>query len=100
MNNDGLKPKIVKIDGGMVSNNWFAQFLSDILNIKVIRPTISETTALGVALIAGYQIGLYNSLHSISKKWRINRKFTPKMKKKQRIDLLKGWQQAIKRTLV
>ena len=100
MNNDGLKPKIVKIDGGMVSNNWFAQFLSDILNIKVIRPTISETTALGVALIAGYQIGLYNSLHSISKKWRINRKFTPKMMKKQRIDLLKGWQQAIKRTLV
>ena len=100
MNNDGLKPKIVKIDGGMVSNNWFAQFLSDILDIKVIRPSISETTALGVALIAGYQIGLYNSLHSISKKWRINRKFTPKMMKKQRIDLLKGWQQAIKRTLV
>ena len=100
MNNDGLKPKIVKIDGGMVSNNWFAQFLSDILDIKVIRPSISETTALGVALIAGYQIGLYNSLHSISKKWRINRKFTPKMTKKQRIDLLKGWQQAIKRTLV
>ena len=100
MNNDGLKPKIVKIDGGMVSNNWFAQFLSDILDIKVLRPTISETTALGAALIAGYQIGLYNSLHSISKKWRINRKFTPKMKKKQRIDLLKGWQQAIKRTLV
>ena len=100
MNKDGLKPKIVKIDGGMVSNNWFAQFLSDILDIKVIRPTISETTALGVALIAGYQIGIYNSLHSISKKWRINRKFTPKMRKKQRIDLLKGWQQAIKRTLV
>jgi len=55
---------------------------------------------LGAALIAGYQIGLYSSLHSISKKWRIDRKFTPKMKKKQRIDLLKGWQQAIKRTLV
>ena len=100
MNNDGLRPKIVKIDGGMVSNNWFAQFLSDILGIKVIRPTISETTALGAALIAGYQIGLYSSLHSISKKWRIDRKFSPKMKKKQRIDLLKGWQQAIKRTLV
>ena len=100
MNNDGLKPKVVKVDGGMVSNNWFSQFLSDILGIKVIRPKISETTALGAALIAGYQIGLYNSLHSISKKWRIDRKFTPKMKKKQRIDLLKGWQQAIKRTLV
>jgi len=100
MNNDGLKPKIIKIDGGMVSNNWFAQFLSDILDVKVIRPTISETTALGVALIAGYQIGLYNSFHSISKKWKIDRNFSPKMSKKQRIELLKGWQQAIKRTLV
>jgi glycerol kinase len=100
MNNDGLKPKIIKIDGGMASNNWFAQFLSDILDIKVIRPAISETTALGVALIAGYQIGLYNSFHSISKKWKIDRNFSPKMSKKQRIELLKGWQQAIKRTLV
>jgi glycerol kinase len=100
MNNDGLKPKIVKIDGGMALNNWLAQFLSDILSVKVVRPKISETTALGAALIAGYQIGLYNSLHSISKKWRIDRKFTPKMKKRQRIGLLKGWQQAIKRTLV
>ena len=84
MNNDGLKPKIVKIDGGMVSNNWFAQFLSDILAVKVIRPTISETTALGAALIAGYQIGLYSSIYSISKKWKIDRKFTPKIKKKRR----------------
>ena len=100
MNNDGLKPKIVKIDGGMVSNNWFAQFLSDILAVKVIRPTISETTALGAALIAGYQIGLYSSIHSISKKWKIDRKFTPKIKKKRRIELLKGWKQAIKRTLI
>ena len=78
MNNDGLKPKIVKIDGGMASNNWLAQFLSDILSVKVVRPIISETTALGAALIAGYQIGLYNSFHSISKKWRIDRKFTLK----------------------
>ena len=100
MDNDGLKPKIVKMDGGMASNNWFAQFLSDILGIKVIRPIISETTALGAALTAGYQIGLFNSLHSISKKWKIDRKFVPKMRKKQRIELLKGWQQAIKRTLV
>ena len=100
MNNDGLKPKIVKIDGGMASNNWFAQFLSDILGIKVIRPSVYETTALGAALIAGYQMGLFNSFHSISKKWKIDRKFVPKMRKKQRIELLKGWQQAIKRTLV
>ena len=100
MKNDGMKPKIVKIDGGMASNNWFAQFLSDILDIKVIRPRNYETTALGVALVSAYQIGLFKSLHTISKKWKIDRKFSPKMSKKQRIDLLKGWQQAIKRTLV
>ena len=53
MNKDGLKPKIVKVDGGMVANNWFTQFLADIINLKVVRPKILETTALGVALLAG-----------------------------------------------
>ena len=100
MKNDGLKPKTIKIDGGMAGNNWFAQFLSNILGIKVIRPMTYETTALGVAFMAGYQIGIYNSLSSISKKWKIDRKFTTKMNKTKRTNLLKGWQQAIKRTLV
>ena len=95
-----LKPKTIKIDGGMAGNNWFAQFLSNILGIKVIRPMTYETTALGVAFMAGYQIGIYNSLSSISKKWKIDRKFTTKMNKTKRTNLLKGWQQAIKRTLV
>jgi glycerol kinase len=100
MNNDGLKPKIVKVDGGMVSNNWFSQFLSDILGIKVIRPKIQETTALGAAFMAGYYIGVFNSLSSISKNWKIDRVFTSKINKTSRSNLLKGWQQAIKRTLV
>jgi len=100
MNNDGLKPKIVKVDGGMVSNNWFSQFLADILAIKVIRPKIQETTALGAAFIAGYQIEVYKSFHSISKKWKIDKRFSPKINKSNRSNLLKGWQQAIKRTLV
>jgi glycerol kinase len=100
MNNDGLKPKVVKVDGGMISNSWFSQFLSDILGIKVIRPKIQETTALGAAFIAGYQIGIFKSLGSISKKWKIDKKFSPKINKTSRFKLLKGWQQAIKRTLV
>ena len=49
MRKDGSKPKLIKVDGGMVANNWFTQFLSDILNTKVLRPVIQETTALGVA---------------------------------------------------
>ena len=100
MNNDGLKPRIMKVDGGMVSNNWFSQFLADILGIKVIRSKIQETTALGAAFIAGYQIGVYRTFHSISKKWKIDRRFSPKINKSNRSNLLKGWQQAIKRSLV
>ena len=100
MSDDGLKPRVVKVDGGMVTNNWFSQFLSDILGIKVIRPKIQETTALGAAFIAGYQSGVYTSLQAISKKWKIDRRFTPKINKSDRSNLLKGWKQAIKRTLV
>ena len=99
MNNDGLKPRIVKIDGGMVTNNWFSQFLADILSINVVRPKIQETTALGAAYMAGLKIGIYKSLDDISKNWQIGKKFTPKIKKKLRIKLLKGWLQAIKKTL-
>ena len=100
MKNDGLKPRIVKVDGGMVSNNWFLQFLSDILNIKVIKPKINEATALGAAFMAGLYIGEFNSLKSISKIWKINKTFSPNIKKSGRIKLLKGWEQAIKKTLI
>ena len=99
MNKDGLKPRIVKVDGGMVANNWFTQFLADIINLKVVRPKILETTALGVALLAGYQIGEYKSLNQIKNMWKKDRIFNPKMKQNFRIDLLNGWKLAIKKTL-
>ncbi len=99
MNKDGLKPKIVKVDGGMVANNWFTQFLADIINLKVVRPKILETTALGVALLAGYQIGEYKSLNQIKNMWKKDRIYSPKMKQNFRKDLLKGWKLAIKKTL-
>ena len=100
MKKDGLNPKVIKIDGGMVNNNWFSQFLADILNIKVYRSQTEETTALGAAFVAGLQIGVFKSLNDISKKWKLNRKFVPKIKSSNRINLLKGWSQAIKRTLI
>ncbi len=99
MNKDGLKPKIVKVDGGMVANNWFTQFLADIINLKVVRPKILETTALGVALLAGYQIGEYKSFNQIKDMWKKDRIFKPKMKQNFRKDLLNGWKLAIKKTL-
>ena len=100
MKHDGLRPRLVKVDGGMVMNNWFSQFLSDVVNVGVLRPRVQETTALGAAFMAGLQIGVYKSLKDISKNWSLDKKFSPKMKNKSRSNLLKGWSMAIKRTLI
>jgi len=100
MNKDGLKPNIVKIDGGMVMNNWFSQFLSDIIDLKIIRPKIQETTALGVALFAGYNVGVFKSLYQIKRLWRKDRDFKPKISRSLRNNLIKDWNLAIKKTLV
>ena len=99
MNKDGLKPRIVKIDGGMVANNWFCQFLSNIINLKVIRPRVLETTALGAAFFAAYQIGEFNSLNEIKNLWRKDRVFSTKIDNSLRKKLLQGWKLAIKKTL-
>ncbi len=100
MKNDGLKPNLIRVDGGMVKNNWFSQFLSNVIDTKVVRPQVQETTALGAAFMAGLKVGVYKSLSDISKNWKADRKFVPKMSKSNRIKLLKGWQQAIRKTLI
>jgi glycerol kinase len=99
MKHDGLRPRLVKVDGGMVMNNWFSQFLSNVVDIKVLRPKVQETTALGAAFMAGLQIGVYKSLKDISKNWQLDKNFTPKMNPKERSHLVKGWSTAIKKTL-
>ena len=99
MKNDGLRPRIIKVDGGMVKNNWFSQFLADVVDIKVLRPKVDETTALGAAFMAGLQIGVYKSLKDISKNWQVDRTFHPRMKSSNRKNLIKGWDKAIKKTL-
>ena len=100
MKKDGLKPRIVKVDGGMVKNNWFSQFLSDVLNLRVYRSQIDETTALGAAFMAGLQVGVFKSLNDISKKWKLKKKFIPNIKNSERLNLLKGWSRAIRQTLL
>ena len=100
MKKDGLKPKVIKIDGGMVRNNWFSQFLSSVLNITVYRSQNEETTALGVAFMAGLQIGVFKSLNDISKRWKLNRKFIPKIKSSERLKILSGWSKTIRKTLI
>ena len=100
MRKDGLKPNIVKIDGGMVENKWFSQFLANIININTERPKILETTALGVAFFAGYQIGVFKSLDQIKKKWKKEKIFKPNINNKLRNKLLNGWKLAVDRTLL
>jgi len=100
MKKDGLKPKVIKIDGGMVRNNWFSQFLSNVVNVKVYRSKVNETTALGAAFMAGLKIGVYKSLKDISKNWKVEKKFFPKIKNNQRKKLLNGWSKSIRKTLL
>jgi len=100
MKNDGLKPKIIRVDGGMVKNNWFSQFLSDVINIEVDRSRVSETTALGAAFMAGLKIGVFKSLNDISKKWKVDKRFHPKITNVERTKMLNGWSQAIRKTLI
>ena len=99
MKKDGLKPSVIKVDGGMVNNYWFIQFLTDILNIKVLKPKVYETTSLGAAVMAGYYIGIYKSLSDITRNWKFDKKFVPKIVHKNRLKLLNGWHRAIRKTL-
>jgi glycerol kinase len=92
-------PKTLRVDGGMVANNWFLQFLADILNVQVERPQVTETTALGAAYLAGVQFGLFGSLADIGDHWQRDALFTPRLGQKERSDLLRGWEKAISRVL-
>ena len=100
MKKDGLKPIIIKIDGGMVKNNWFSQFLSNILNVKIYKSQEENTTALGAAFMAGLKAGVYKSLDDIVKNWKFDKKFVPKIDNNSRKLLLNGWSKAVKKTLI
>ena len=70
------------------------------MNIRVDRSRVKETTALGAAYMAGLKVCVYKSLNDISKNWRINKRFSPNIDKIERLKLLKGWAQAITKTLI
>ena len=95
---DGAILSTLRIDGGMVKNNWLSQYLADIVNIAVERPQQTETTALGAAYLAGLQCGVYQSLDDLSSNWQREREFTPNMSAKQRAVVTTGWADAIQRT--
>ncbi|MGH6944164.1 MAG: FGGY family carbohydrate kinase, partial [Geminicoccaceae bacterium] len=88
----------VRVDGGMVVNDWLCQFLADILDVPVERPAVTETTALGAAYLAGLAVGLYPSLDALAATWRCERRFEPKMNDAERQRLYGGWLEAVRRT--
>lgn len=95
---DGATLSTLRVDGGMVKNNYVLQKLADVLGAEVHRPEIIETTALGAAYMAGLQQGLFNSLEEISEKWRLQQAFTPEKDASWRDQQYQGWQDAVART--
>jgi glycerol kinase len=92
---DGLTPTRLRVDGGMVQNNWLCQFLADVLAIVVERPQQTETTALGAAYLAGLQVGIFSSLDDISARWQADQEFDPAMENNARNLLLADWHEAV-----
>ncbi len=97
MQRDGVRPDTIRIDGGMVVNNWLTQRLADILQLKVERPSITETTALGAAYLAGLHVGIFSSLDDISKRWECQQSFTPVMENEKSVSMYSRWLQAVER---
>ena len=87
----------LRVDGGMVVNDWLCQFLADILDRSVERPAVIETTALGAAYLAGLAAGVYGSLDAVAAAWRRDRRFEPTMPAYERERLLDGWRRAVAR---
>ncbi|NNC57019.1 MAG: glycerol kinase GlpK [Woeseiaceae bacterium] len=97
MSDDGIEPSVIRVDGGMVANNWFLQFLADVLDIPVERPKNVESTVLGAAYLAGYRAGVVRSPGELSTLWERDEIFQPSMSSPQRESLLQGWRDAVNR---
>ena len=95
----GVKLTELRVDGGMVANNFLMQFQSDILGVPVERPVVAETTALGAAYLAGLAVGYWTSTDDIRQNWALDRKFEPDMDEATRDKLYKGWKKAVQRAL-
>jgi glycerol kinase len=95
----GVELKTLKVDGGMVANELLMQFQADILDVPVIRPTVTETTALGAAYAAGLAVGFWEDTEALRRNWGVDRRFEPQMNGDRRQTLYAGWKKAVARTL-
>jgi glycerol kinase len=97
MADDGVEPGLIRVDGGMAANNWFLQFLADILGLRVERPVNAESTVLGAACLAGLQAGVYDSTDALARLWSGDIRFEPAMPDERRESLYAGWRTAVAR---
>ena len=92
-----IKLKELRVDGGASANNLLMQFQSNLLGVPVVRPKVTETTALGAAYLAGLAVGFWKDQKQIAAQWQVDRRFTPAMKSAERQKLERGWQKALAR---
>ena len=97
MRADGVAPAVLRVDGGMVANEWMLQFLADALQMRVERPAFAESTALGACFLAGLQVGLFESTEALAAKWSRDRNVAPAMPSATSDALYAGWQRAVAR---
>ena len=95
----GIRVDELKVDGGASRDSFLMQFQADIMNIRLRRPMIRETTALGAAYLAGLAVGFWKDLAEISSHWTLDKLYEPKMEEEERSALLAGWQKAVSRSL-
>ena len=95
----GISIRELRVDGGATVNNLLMQFQSDMMNTKVLRPLITETTALGAAYLAGLAVGFWPSIDALQQQWQIATTFSPTMQQEEREVLKKGWEHAVKVTI-
>ena len=95
----GIRVDELKVDGGASRDSFLMQFQADIMNIRLRRPMIRETTALGAAYLAGLAVGFWKDLAEISSHWTLDKLYEPHMEEEERSALLAGWQKAVSRSL-
>ncbi|HEY1871307.1 MAG TPA: FGGY-family carbohydrate kinase, partial [Chitinophagaceae bacterium] len=95
----GINITELRVDGGATVNNSLMQFQSDILRCKVVRPIITETTALGAAYLAGLAVSYWKNIDEIQKQWQVDKTFSPNMNADRAKELLRGWERAVKASI-
>jgi glycerol kinase len=94
----GIRLRELRADGGASTNNLLMQFQADVLGVPVVRPKVSETTALGAAYLAGLAVGFWRSLDEIRAQWQVDRRFVPAMRAAERKRLTAQWARALARS--